>query len=147
MSAKKLKITVNDKSYEVEVGDLSASPLTVTVNGKPYEVEFSLTEPERSREPAAQPSVAASVAAPPSAPAKISPTTVRAKAVTAPMPGHIAEIFVQPGDQVSAGQQLCLLEAMKMKNAIRSPRDGVVETVPVSPGQKVAHGEPLVTFE
>jgi biotin carboxyl carrier protein len=48
---------------------------------------------------------------------------------------------------VSAGQEVCTLEAMKMKNAIRSPREGVVAAVEAQVGQKVAHGAVLVTFE
>jgi biotin carboxyl carrier protein len=69
------------------------------------------------------------------------------KAVKAPMPGNITAVLVKPGDQVSAGQELCSLEAMKMNNAIRSPRDGIVATVVASPGQTVNHGDTLVTFE
>ncbi len=69
------------------------------------------------------------------------------KAVRAPMPGHIVDIVVKPGDEVSVGQPLCSLEAMKMKNAIRSPRDGLIAGVEVTTGQAVAHGDILVTFE
>jgi biotin carboxyl carrier protein len=63
------------------------------------------------------------------------------------MPGVILEVFVQPGDQVKYGQRLCTLEAMKMKNAIRSPRDGVVATVEANSGETVAHGQILFTWE
>ncbi len=69
------------------------------------------------------------------------------KAVRAPMPGHIVDIVVKPGDEVSVGQTLCSLEAMKMKNAIRSPRDGLIAGVEVTTGQAVAHGDILVTFK
>ena len=62
------------------------------------------------------------------------------------MPGNIIGIEVQPGDQVKHGQTLLTLEAMKMKNAVRSPRDGVVATIEVTAGQTVAHGQVLVTF-
>jgi biotin carboxyl carrier protein len=62
------------------------------------------------------------------------------------MPGNILGIAVKPGDEVGFRQQLCSLEAMKMKNAIRSPRDGVIASVEVSEGQAVAHGDVLFTF-
>ena len=43
-------------------------------------------------------------------------------------------------------QTLCSLEAMKMKNAVRSPRDGVIGSVEVYEGQTVSHGDVLFTF-
>lgn len=142
MSSKKLKLTVNNKSYEVEVGDLTDSPVTVTVNGKAYTVDYSPVE-----EATAGPSVpVASVVAAPS-PAAPAPAAAATGDVTAPMPGVIIEVMVKPGDTVTSGQELCVLEAMKMKNAIRSTRDGVVAAVPVSAGQKVAYGATLVAFE
>ena len=63
------------------------------------------------------------------------------------MPGHIIDIVVEPGDAVSTGQALCSLEAMKMKNTIRSPRNGVIASVDVTVGQPVTYGDVLVTFE
>jgi biotin carboxyl carrier protein len=62
------------------------------------------------------------------------------------MPGNVLNIEVKAGDRVSFRQQLCSLEAMKMKNAIRSPRDGVIASVEVSEGQAVSHGDVLFTF-
>ena len=66
--------------------------------------------------------------------------------VRAPMPGTIISIAVQPGDQVDTGQDVCVLEAMKMKNRISAPRAGVIDQVHVSSGQQVQQGEVLVTF-
>ena len=63
------------------------------------------------------------------------------------MPGQIVEVFVKAGDAVEAGQEVCSLEAMKMKNVIRSHRNGVIASVDVTPGQAVAHGDILFTFE
>jgi biotin carboxyl carrier protein len=141
MSSKKLKLTVNNKSYEVEVGDLTDSPVTVTVNGKAYTVDYSTVE-----QAATSPAPVASVVASPT-PAAPAPVAAGAGDVTSPMPGVIIEIFVKPGDTVKSGQEVCILEAMKMKNAIRATRDGVVAAVPVSVGQQVAYGAALVSFE
>ncbi len=63
------------------------------------------------------------------------------------MPGNILDIRVKPGDKVRFRQPLCSLEAMKMKNLIRSPRDGLIASVEVSEGQSVSHGDVLFTFE
>ncbi len=66
--------------------------------------------------------------------------------VSAPMPGVIQAVEVKVGDEVKHGQTVVVLEAMKMKNAIRSPRDGVVSEVLVSVGQTVGYGDALVKF-
>ncbi len=62
------------------------------------------------------------------------------------MPGIIHDVAVKPGDKVTPGQQLCTLEAMKMKSAIRTSKEGVIASVEVTNGQKVAHGDVLVRF-
>ena len=67
--------------------------------------------------------------------------------VTAPMPGVIQAVEVKAGDAVKHGQTVVVLEAMKMKNAIRSPRDGVISEILVQVGQTVGYGEVLVKFE
>jgi propionyl-CoA carboxylase alpha chain len=49
-----------------------------------------------------------------------------AKSIISPMPGAIVQVFVNPGDTVVDGQQLCVIEAMKMQNIIKAERDGVI---------------------
>ncbi|MBN1992673.1 MAG: biotin/lipoyl-binding protein [Anaerolineae bacterium] len=66
--------------------------------------------------------------------------------LTAPMPGAIVSVEVKPGDRVTQGETLLVLEAMKMKNAIKSPHDGVIAQVKVQAGQSVGYGEVLLTF-
>ena len=66
--------------------------------------------------------------------------------MTAPLPGTVIEIFVKPGDQIETGQVILVIEAMKMKNSIRSTRAGKIVEVLVRAGQTVAHKEPLVRF-
>jgi biotin carboxyl carrier protein len=56
-------------------------------------------------------------------------------------------ILVRPGDQVSAGDEVCVVEAMKMEQSIRSPRDGVVKAVHVQPLDSVNPDDPLVELE
>lgn len=63
------------------------------------------------------------------------------------MPGVILAVNAAVGASVKRGEALLVLEAMKMKNELKSPRDGVVAEVYVSPGQQVAYGEFLVRFE
>jgi len=62
-------------------------------------------------------------------------------AVTVPMQGTIVKVLVAPGDAVEAGQTICILEAMKMENAINAERDGVVQEVRVAAGDSVGGGD------
>lgn len=66
------------------------------------------------------------------------------KMITSFMPGTIQEVFVTEGQQVTAGTQLCILEAMKMKNLIIAPFDGVVKKMNVTTGQMVPKHHVLV---
>ncbi|MDR1432596.1 MAG: acetyl-CoA carboxylase biotin carboxyl carrier protein subunit, partial [Propionibacteriaceae bacterium] len=63
------------------------------------------------------------------------------------MPGVVVSFEVAEGAKVSRGQTLLILEAMKMKNEIRSERDGVIAKFLVSAGSQVRHGEALMEFE
>ena len=64
--------------------------------------------------------------------------------VPAAMPGRVLRIAVAPGDTVTSGQPLLVLEAMKMENEVKSPRDGTVDSVAVAAGQVVSAGDVLV---
>jgi acetyl/propionyl-CoA carboxylase alpha subunit len=67
--------------------------------------------------------------------------------ITAYMPGRVVSVAVEPGQQIEAGQQLVVLEAMKMQNEIQSDRAGKVTRVHVEPGQAVEGGDPLLDLE
>jgi biotin carboxyl carrier protein len=66
--------------------------------------------------------------------------------VKAPMPGLVLKIFVKEGDEVAKGDNLFILEAMKMENIIKSPGDVVVKTLKIKPGDKVEKGQVLIVF-
>lgn len=143
----KMKIRIGEHTFEVEVGDLQARPILATVDGETFEV--MLDEASQPVAVAAAPApVVAAPAAPRPAPAAHAPAAGGAsgKVVPAPIPGVIVAVTVKPGDAIKAGQELLTLEAMKMKNAIRSNRDGVIASVLVAVGDHVKHGQPLVEF-
>jgi propionyl-CoA carboxylase alpha chain len=77
-------------------------------------------------------------------PEKTPPDT--SKLLISPMPGLIVSIAVDRGEPVKAGQELLILEAMKMENVRRAERDGVVDEVRVLPGASVAADEVLIAF-
>ena len=68
-------------------------------------------------------------------------------ALRAPMPGVILEVNVKPGDVVKRGEQVAILDAMKMHNVIGAPRDGTIAEVCVDAGQTISHGDAIVTFK
>jgi len=67
--------------------------------------------------------------------------------VTAPMPGKVVRLLVQPGDKVHAGQGILVVEAMKMQNEVRSPKTGTVEHLLVQEGQAVNAGQALAWID
>ena len=67
--------------------------------------------------------------------------------ITAPMPGRIVRLFVQPGDAVKAGQGLVVVEAMKMENELRAGRDGTVAEVHAREGLSVDAGALLIVIQ
>ena len=68
-------------------------------------------------------------------------------AIEAPMPGKVTAVYVHAGDNVSEGQRLAVLEAMKMEHALVAPRDGVVAEVLAKPGDQIEAGAALVRLE
>ena len=67
--------------------------------------------------------------------------------VMAPMPGLVLSLHISPGDSVSKGDRLLVLEAMKMENIIKSPCDGVVKSLEVSCTEVVEKNQILIRFE
>jgi biotin carboxyl carrier protein len=164
------KITVNGKPHFVQVKEVSGNSITVTVDGVTRVIQMAPADapspappsPAPARAPAAAP---APVAQPAPAPAPMQPETPpapppapaappvqsapvsAAEAITAPLPGKILTVAVKPGDVVSRGDELCVIEAMKMGNSIRAQRDGTVAEVLVAPGQTVSFGVTLLLLQ
>ena len=152
----KITVKVDNQSYEVEVGDIHDRPVIAVVEGEAFEVwpeEVVISHPsthshavplQAAARPAAQ-----SVPAPQSAAPKAAAPTAgvdNAKAVRAPIPGVIISVAVKPGDVVKHGQELCVLEAMKMKNVIRASRAGTIGVVHTTAQQHVKHHDVLMEY-
>jgi biotin carboxyl carrier protein len=141
----KYQVSVNDKTYEVEIEDINARPVIARVEGQRFEVS-----PVTGGQPAVKKEaseVKASAAAMSRIPTPSSSSTnIGGNEITAPLPGTVVEVFVKAGDKVETGQVVLIIEAMKMKNSIRATRSGTVESVLVSAGQSVAHKQMLVKF-
>lgn len=125
----KYKVTLNNKTYEVEVE-----------KGKAI-----LLDEYEALAPAPAQAAAVPAAAPAAAPAPAAPVNLAAgETVVAPMPGNILRIDVNQGDTVKEGQILVILEAMKMENEIVAPKAGTVAQVVTSKGAVVDTGSPLI---
>ncbi len=111
--------------------------LKITVNGRSYDVAVEEIEDGKA-------DVAATVETAPPKPA--APAAGDGDPVTAPMPGNIMKILVSAGGSVKRGDVLLILEAMKMENEICAPRDGVVTSVTVAVGETVDSGRVLMTL-
>jgi biotin carboxyl carrier protein len=133
----RFKITVNGKSYEVEIEKIkipggfgqTATPVSAAktpVAAVPTNLHVAETKVRQE---------ASAVSA------------VANGAVIAPMPGTVLAINVNEGDYISEGQILLILEAMKMENEIRLPYCGKVAEVLVAKGQSVNAGDVLITIQ
>lgn len=137
----KLNVKINETNYTVEIEDINVRPIVAIVDGERFEVTPDNGKPlEVKKEASARVESAPKKAEAPS-------IASNAKVLPAPLPGTVTEIFVKPGDEVESGQVVLVIEAMKMKNSIRSTREGKVSAVLVSAGQTVTHKQALVEFE
>ena len=158
-------LNISGKEYVVDVQETDFDQFEVQVGGQAYTVSLAgdqaiggvaaapvaatapaPTAPKAA--PAAAPAPAAAAPAPAPAPAaKKQPAGGGGKgALKAPMPGVILEVNVKPGDKVTRGQQIAILDAMKMHNVVGAPREGTIAEVCVAAGQNVGHGDVIVTF-
>lgn len=125
---KKLRVTVDGKSFDVTVELLDASA----------------TKPAPVTAPAA--AVRSAVMDAPAAPTPTASASVPAGAVPSPLAGKVVSVDVNPGQTVTEGQQLLTLEAMKMNTFVYAPRAGNVAAVHVNAGDAVEEGAALLTL-
>jgi len=139
----KMQVKIDDKTFIVDIDDISARPITARVDGQVFTVwpESAQSAPLQA---IAQP--AASMAQPTANLTASQPTAASSSQVRAPIPGVIIEISAKPGDAVAYGQELCVLEAMKMKNSIRASREGVIDQVLISTNDQVNQNQVLMTY-
>lgn len=139
MAAQHFRIVLEGKSFQIVVEDPSANPVLVTVNGETFQIHVE--SPEQAGSPLAQ--VDLRTVHPNPVPA-VALAALGGGIVKAPMPGTIVKVNVKPGDRVEIGQELCVLEAMKMNNSIRATQPGQVAEVRVAIKQPVQHGDVLI---
>jgi glutaconyl-CoA/methylmalonyl-CoA decarboxylase subunit gamma len=135
----KYVVKVADQYYEVEIEDIHARPILARVDGQ----EFKVSPEDGAKLAIQKERTGIESVELPKQPSSPSTTT---NELTAPLPGTVIELFVRKGDYVEAGQIMLVIEAMKMKNSIRSTRAGKITEVLVSAGETVTHKQTLVRF-
>ena len=135
----KYVVKVAEQYYEVEIVDILARPIIARVGDTEFEVSPEAgvklaIQKEREKIKSVE------------LPKYSSSPDTKTSELTAPLPGTVIEIFVKAGEYIEAGQIILVIEAMKMKNSIRSTRAGKITEVLVSAGQTVTHKQTLVRF-
>lgn len=143
---------INGQDYIVAVNKLENAIAEVAVNGTNYQVELVNNEEEEvtiASRPATKKAAPAASAASKAAPTANKPAgnSNSAGAVKSPLPGVIVSIDVNVGDEVAKGQQVAILEAMKMENVINAPAAGKVTSINVNKGDSILEGVTILVVE
>lgn len=127
-------VTVNGQAHTIEVKEVTDASASVVIDGVERTVQVR-------REAVAAPATATRVVK------KKKVVSGGIEQVFAPLPGKVLSVAVQSGDSVKAGDELCVIEAMKMGNSIKAQRAGTIKGVLVSPGQTVGFGATLLVMD
>jgi biotin carboxyl carrier protein len=159
-----VKVKIEEQVFNVEINDLQQRPIIAVVDGDEFEIwpEGEPAMPKNgARDDELLPQSTTLTPAIPVAPAagttqshptakELAPFSPSVSdtflTVRAPIPGVITSVDVHAGSEVSVGQQLCVLEAMKMNNSIRASRAGRISVVHITTGQHVKHHDILLEY-
>ena len=130
---KMFRVVVNGSEYKVGIEELAEESTS-----QPTQTKAAPVTQAPQPKPAAKPQ-------PQAPPTKTEPAIIGGT-VVAPMPGTVIQVAVNNGDNVTKGQTLLVLEAMKMENEIMAPADGVVQEVKVTQGVSVNAGDILIVL-
>ncbi|HHS51162.1 MAG TPA: biotin/lipoyl-binding protein [candidate division Zixibacteria bacterium] len=143
--------TIGDKEYKVDVKSIEAGIATVVIDGK--EVGISIKQLGKRadtpvvRKPAKKAERTAVQQVPVAPAVQAVPHSSGGKLVRAPIPGVILKVLIKEGDTVKAGQDIIVMEAMKMENQIQTSVSGVVSKINVAVDQSVQQDEVLLEID
>jgi len=140
---KNFKFTIQGNKYDVHIVNMEDNIAEVEVNGSTYMVEIE-QEIKQSKTPKLVRSVAV-----PSAEGDKAKTASPSEAkgtghIKAPLPGTILTISSKVGDEVKIGDEILVMEAMKMENNIKTDKAGTIKAIKVNVGDSVLEGDVLV---
>jgi len=150
---RQIKVAVDDEQYVIEFLEISGSNIFVRVNGQPMDIQVSgIKPPSMLRGPKYTISSSARLGVYETKKAiqtNSLPTNHIAdpRSIAAPMTGRLSRISVKIGQKVLANDEVCILEAMKMEQSIRSSIPGTVKEIHVEEGSTVSGGDIIVQLE
>ena len=143
---KQYRFKINGNQYNVDINSVEGNIASVSVNGTSYQVELEDAPAAPVQAVPVQTSVITPAAPVQAAPAPKPAASGAGKPVTSPLPGVIIAVKVNVGDSVKAGQEVAVLEAMKMENSIEAVQDGTVTAIHVAKGDSILEGAAIVTI-
>ena len=140
----KLQIRVGTKWYQVEVEDITCDPVKVLVDGEMYEVSLTDDDISSEQEKNSQAETHSK---------NLDEThdihesqNVHHKFFNSPMPGSVISVSVNVGDLLKIGDQVCILDSMKMQQTVITDVAGEVISIVANPGDQVSQGAPLIVL-
>ncbi len=140
---KKFDFTINGNKYQVHLKDIDENIASVEVNGTPYSVEIH-QEMKKVKTPKL---VRQEVKPKPGEGHIIKKQSAGGHQVLAPLPGSIFKLLVKEGDVVKKGDNLLIMEAMKMENNVMTEKEGTVKEIKVKEGDSVLQSDLLIVIE
>ena len=138
---KKVKVRIQDRWFLVELEETSENVYTAVVEGEEFVLNYMdsigvgkpIAKDESDYESGSQKLEGGKVFS-------------DVKHLKSPMPGTIQEVLVSVGDSFKKGDQICLLESMKMQQVIRAESDGKVEDIKISVGESILDGAVILNY-
>jgi len=140
----KLQIRVGTKWYQVEIEDIASDPVKVLVDGEMYEV--SLTDAAISSEQEKNSQAKTHSMNLDETHDTHESQNVDHKFFNSPMPGSVISVSVNVGDSLEIGDQVCILDSMKMQQSVVTDISGEVTSIVVNPGDQISQGAPLIVL-
>ena len=140
-----LKVRVGPRWYKVEIDDINTDPVKVKVNGKEFEIILhDKPELQSQMDYVEQPMEDSRDSETDRYEKSNGISSKPLRLVKSPMPGTVLSISVEIGDYVSPGDDVCLLESMKMRQVLRSDIEGTVGSILVVPGESILGEAPIL---
>jgi biotin carboxyl carrier protein len=137
---KRMRLKVNGEWFSVEVGDPYQSPVEVSVDGETYMVEMgvadngSMPTVRRQAPKVDQPGLRGI-------------TEGDERVIRCPLPGKVVSISLTKGQAVEAGDEICVLESMKMEQSVRMAKAGTVKNIKIKVEQSINAGSTLIELQ
>ena len=138
---RKVRVRVNDEWYDVRVGDIYQSPVDVEIDGEIYMVELDAAVSSGSRK------------------SESNRTTrkrneqaglrglIDEKVIRCPLPGRVVSVSVVKDQTLQPGDEICVLESMKMEQSVRMAQSGIIKSIKIKEKQSVNAGSILLVLD